>query len=63
MNIAKNTIQYVVLIIIGILMIGPLLWLVSTAFKSNQENIFLYPPQLLPASPTFNNFVIYLTVS
>ncbi|MGA7951944.1 MAG: carbohydrate ABC transporter permease [Gloeobacterales cyanobacterium] len=57
MNIAKNTVQYILLITIGILMIGPLLWLVSTAFKSNQENIFLYPPQLLPASPTFNNFI------
>ncbi|RUR74446.1 carbohydrate ABC transporter permease [Chlorogloeopsis fritschii PCC 9212] len=35
----------------------PLLWLVSTALKSPTENIFQSPPQLLPAQPTFENFV------
>ncbi len=35
----------------------PLLWLISTAFKSPSENIFQVPPQFLPGEPTFQNFV------
>jgi putative chitobiose transport system permease protein len=38
-------------------MLLPLFWLVSTAFKSSDENIFSFPPQLIPSAPTFNNFV------
>ncbi|WP_369792532.1 carbohydrate ABC transporter permease [Gloeocapsa sp. PCC 7428] len=38
-------------------MLFPLLWLISTAFKSSSENIFQFPPQLLPSQPTVENFV------
>jgi putative chitobiose transport system permease protein len=56
-NPLKNTPQFVVLIAIATLTIFPLLWLVSTAFKSPTENIFQTVPQLLPAQPTFDNFL------
>ncbi|WP_242056979.1 carbohydrate ABC transporter permease, partial [Planktothrix sp. FACHB-1355] len=42
---------------IAFLMLFPLLWLISTAFKSPGENIFQFPPQLWPSQPTFDNFV------
>lgn len=42
---------------IAIAMLLPLFWLISTAFKSADENIFAFPPQLIPASPTLTNFV------
>lgn len=35
----------------------PLLWLISTALKSSTENLFQFPPQLLPSQPTFENFI------
>src|SRR5699024_12811315 len=35
----------------------PFLWLISTSLKSAGENIFQYPPQLIPAKITFMNFV------
>ncbi len=38
-------------------MLFPLLWLISTAFKSSSENLFQFPPQLLPSHPTFENFI------
>ncbi|QKY71682.1 carbohydrate ABC transporter permease [Lentibacillus sp. CBA3610] len=38
-------------------MLGPFLWLVSTALKSGGENIFQYPPKLIPEQLTFTNFV------
>jgi putative chitobiose transport system permease protein len=56
-NILNNIPQFVVLIAIATLTIFPLLWLVSTAFKSPTENIFQTVPQLLPAQPTFDNFL------
>ncbi|MBW4639759.1 MAG: carbohydrate ABC transporter permease [Gloeocapsa sp. UFS-A4-WI-NPMV-4B04] len=42
---------------IAIVMLFPLLWLLSTALKSPTEDIFVFPPQLLPSQPTFDNFV------
>lgn len=42
---------------IALLMLFPLFWLISTSLKSTTENIFQFPPQLLPNQPTFNNFV------
>jgi putative chitobiose transport system permease protein len=42
---------------IAMVMLLPLLWLVSTAFKAPTENIFGFPPQFIPQSPTFSNFV------
>ncbi|MEO1353344.1 MAG: carbohydrate ABC transporter permease [Cyanobacteria bacterium J06635_15] len=48
---------YALLLGIAIAMLLPLLWLVSTAFKSAEENIFQFPPQFIPQSPTFSNFV------
>lgn len=48
---------YIVLIAIAFAMLLPLIWLVSTAFKSPTEDIFQFPPQLIPAEPTFQNFV------
>lgn len=42
---------------IALVMLLPLLWLVSTAFKSPSEDIFQFPPQFLPQQPTIANFV------
>jgi putative chitobiose transport system permease protein len=57
LNIFNNIPQFVLLIAIATLTVFPLLWLVSTAFKSPSENIFQATPQLLPAQPTFENFL------
>ncbi len=38
-------------------MLLPLVWLVSTAFKSPAEDIFQFPPQFWPQQPTFQNFI------
>ncbi|PMB31573.1 sugar ABC transporter permease [Fischerella thermalis CCMEE 5319] len=53
----KNIGTYIILSAIAIVTLFPLFWLVSTAFKSQTENIFQSPPQLLPSQPTFENFV------
>ncbi|NJL63689.1 MAG: carbohydrate ABC transporter permease [Methylacidiphilales bacterium] len=53
----KTALMYALLSGIALVTLFPLLWLVGTAFKSPTENIFQLPPQLLPAQPTFENFV------
>lgn len=55
-SITKKILLYLLLIAITLFMIGPFLWLLSTALKSASENIFQYPPKLLPEEPTFSNF-------
>ena len=49
--------MYVLLVSIAFVMLFPLLWLIGTAFKSPTENIFQFPPQLIPRQPTFQNFI------
>ena len=56
-TIGKLTFTYLLLALIAGAMLLPLLWLVSTAFKSAGEDIFRFPPELIPAQPTFSNFV------
>ncbi|HEY9835007.1 MAG TPA: carbohydrate ABC transporter permease [Stenomitos sp.] len=53
----RNVRRYVLLGAIAFGMLFPLLWLVSTSFKSPTEDIFQFPPQLLPSQPTFQNFL------
>ena len=53
----KSIWMYGLLAAIALLMLFPLLWLLSTSLKSPTEDIFQFPPQLLPSQPTFNNFV------
>lgn len=56
-KIGQLTLTYLLLTLIAGVMLLPLLWLVSTAFKSAGEDIFRFPPQFIPAQPTLSNFV------
>lgn len=52
----KGVLTHLTLILVCFLSLLPLLWLTSTAFKGASENIFAYPPILLPEHPTTRNF-------
>ena len=39
------------------LTVGPFLWLLSTSLKGAGENIYAFPPNLLPQEPTLSNYV------
>lgn len=56
-HVGTAILNYLVLGAIALVMLLPLLWLVSTAFKSPTEDIFQFPPQFIPVQPTLNNFV------
>ncbi|MCA2997906.1 MAG: carbohydrate ABC transporter permease [Rhodocyclaceae bacterium] len=48
--------RYLAILIVLLFTVGPFLWLLSTSLKSADENIFAYPPVLIPQSPTLDNF-------
>lgn len=56
-RVLQRLLTYAGLGAIALVMLLPLLWLVSTAFKSPAEDIFQFPPQFLPQQPTIANFV------
>ncbi|WP_264325630.1 carbohydrate ABC transporter permease [Romeriopsis navalis] len=49
--------NYLLLGLIATIMLMPMLWLISTSFKGAGEDLFQFPPQLIPAQPTLENFV------
>ncbi len=53
----KSIATYLLLGLIAIAMLTPLLWLVSTAFKGPTEDLFTFPPQLIPQQFTLDNFL------
>ena len=49
--------NHVILITISLLSIFPFIWLLSTSLKGLNENIFAYPPQIIPVDMTFLNYI------
>ncbi len=45
------------LIFMSVLSLFPFIWLISTALKGIDENIFQYPPKFIPQHFTFENFI------
>lgn len=48
---------HTILIFVSLLSIFPFIWLVSTSLKGSAENIFAYPPQLIPQDFTLANYI------
>ncbi|MFP5503105.1 MAG: carbohydrate ABC transporter permease [Candidatus Sericytochromatia bacterium] len=52
----RTVLWYLALIAVALVTVGPFLWLLVTALKGGGENIFAYPPVLVPQEPTLGNF-------
>ena len=48
--------RYALLLFVLVLVIGPFIWQLSTSFKGPQENIYSFPPNLIPTDPTLQNY-------
>ena len=46
-----------VLIFVSLLSIFPFIWLISTSLKGVNENIFAYPPTIIPTDFTWENYI------
>ncbi|MCC2592440.1 carbohydrate ABC transporter permease [Tessaracoccus sp. OS52] len=51
-----NIIVAIALLIGGIVMVAPLLWMISTSLKT-QEGVFSLPPEWIPPEPQWHNYV------
>jgi putative chitobiose transport system permease protein len=48
--------RYTFLILLALIFLGPFYWLVITALKGPGQNVFSYPPQLIPRPPSLSSF-------
>jgi putative chitobiose transport system permease protein len=55
--IIRNILLYGLLVLIACLFVGPFLWLLSTSLKSNQQDVFTFPPSFIPKPPVLDQFV------
>lgn len=46
-----------ILIFVSLLSIFPFIWLISTSLKGASENIFAYPPTIIPSDFTLSNYL------
>jgi ABC-type glycerol-3-phosphate transport system permease component len=56
----EKTLIYSVIAVYLFITLAPLIWVLSTSFKPNQEAIS-FPPKLLPDAPTLDNYLFVLT--
>lgn len=54
---SKNIITYILLILVGLIFIGPFIWLLATSLKPDTQAVFSFPPSLIPDPPVLSNFV------
>jgi putative chitobiose transport system permease protein len=53
----EMALRYAALLLLVGLTVGPFLWLLSTSLKGAGENIYAFPPSLLPREPTLANYL------
>lgn len=57
MNQSRGTaFLYLFMLLLALVSAGPFLWLLSTALKGPEENLFAYPPRFIPRNITLGNF-------
>ena len=56
-KVIKTVITYFLLVVLALIFTMPFIWLVSTAFKSNTQNVYSFPPTFLPKPPVLDNFM------
>ncbi|CAM3437105.1 carbohydrate ABC transporter permease [Streptomyces albus] len=52
----RTALRYLLLVAVFALMVGPFLWQLSTSLKGPGEDIYSYPPRLLPSDATLDNY-------
>jgi ABC-type glycerol-3-phosphate transport system permease component len=62
MILMEKTLIYAVIAIYLFITLAPLMWVLSTSFKPNEEAIN-FPPKFLPDRPTIDNYLFVLTDS
>ncbi|BAQ31898.1 carbohydrate ABC transporter permease [Bifidobacterium scardovii] len=56
-KLANSVARYLLLALFLFILIGPLLWQFTLAFKGKGDDIYAVPPYVIPRDPTVSNFV------
>lgn len=56
-QVGIKSIIYFLYIIIGLIFIGPFLWMLGVAFMSGSQDVYTFPPSFLPKPPVLSNFL------
>lgn len=48
--------RYVLMIFVLLLVVGPFVWQLSTSFKGPAEDLYSFPPNIIPTDPTLSNY-------
>jgi multiple sugar transport system permease protein len=54
-SVGRKAIAYAILALLGAIALVPFVWTISTSLK-NIDEVFVYPPTLLPATPKWSNY-------
>ena len=49
--------QYIVLMLVFVLLVGPFVWELSLALKGRGDNVYAVPPYIIPKDFTWDNFI------
>jgi putative chitobiose transport system permease protein len=55
-GLLKNILLYILLVLVALFSIGPFLWILSTSLKPLEDNLYSYPPQLLPSRLSLDSY-------
>lgn len=53
---AGAVVRYLLLVLLAVVAVFPFLWELSTSFKSAAEDIYAFPPRLIPDEPTIAHY-------
>lgn len=56
MDATHEVIRYLLIVLLLVVVVGPLLWTISLAFKGPGDNIYAVPPYVVPRDFTLKNF-------
>lgn len=56
-TLTSLVLRYVLLLFVLVLVIGPFLWQFSTSFKGPGDDLYTFPPNLIPVDPTVENYI------
>ncbi|ADQ06237.1 binding-protein-dependent transport systems inner membrane component [Caldicellulosiruptor hydrothermalis 108] len=59
-NLIANILIYMLMLLIAIIMFFPIMWIISSSFKT-LTSITSYPPKLIPKEPQLSNYIEVLT--
>lgn len=55
-TLAGLMVRYALLILLFFIVVGPFLWQLSTSFKGVTEDIYMFPPNIIPREPSFHAY-------